>query len=57
MARGVKNLRFTQNAVEALNNVEGVGDRAETSTELFFGGSRAPAIKVRDFKFSSSTTH
>jgi PmbA protein len=57
VAHGVKNLRFTQNAVEALNNVEGVGDTAETSTELFFGGSRAPAIKVRDFKFSSSTTH
>lgn len=57
IARGVKNLRFTQNAIEALNNVEGVGDKTETSTELFFGGSRAPAIKVRDFKFSSATTH
>ena len=57
IAHGVKNLRFTQNAVEALRNVEGVGDTTETSTELFFGGSRAPAIKVRDFKFSSATTH
>ncbi|TMK76880.1 MAG: TldD/PmbA family protein [Actinobacteria bacterium] len=57
IARGVKNLRFTQNAVEALSNVDGVGDTTETSTELFFGGSRAPAIKVRDFKFSSATTH
>ncbi|MGZ6536632.1 MAG: TldD/PmbA family protein, partial [Actinomycetota bacterium] len=57
IAHGVKNLRFTQNAIEALSNVEGVGDKTETSTELFFGGSRAPAIKVRDFKFSSATTH
>jgi predicted Zn-dependent protease len=57
LAHGVKNLRFTQNAVEALRNVEAVGDKTETSTELFFGGSRAPAIKVRDFKFSSATTH
>ena len=57
IARGVKNLRYTQNAMEALSNVEAVGDRTEISTELFFGGSRAPAIKVRDFKFSSSTTH
>ncbi|HLW16421.1 MAG TPA: TldD/PmbA family protein [Actinomycetota bacterium] len=57
IAHGVKNLRFTQNAVEALSNVEGVGDTTETSTELFFGGSRAPALKVRDFKFSSATTH
>jgi predicted Zn-dependent protease len=57
LAHGVKNLRFTQNAVEALNNVEAVGDRTETSTELFFGGSRAPALKIHDFKFSSATTH
>ncbi len=57
IASGVKNLRYTQNALEALANVEAVGDKTEISTELFFGGSRAPAIKVRDFKFSSSTTH
>ena len=57
ISHGVKNLRFTQNAVEALSNVEAIGDTAETSTELFFGGSRAPAVKVRDFKFSSATTH
>ena len=57
LAKGVKNLRYTQNAVEALSNVESVGDRTEISTELFFGGSRAPALKIHDFKFSSSTTH
>jgi len=57
ISHGVKNLRFTQNAIEALNSVEGVGDTTETSTELFFGGSRAPALKIRDFKFSSATTH
>ena len=54
---GVKNLRYTQNALEALSNVEAVGDKTEISTELFFGGSRAPALKIRDFKFSSATTH
>ena len=54
---GVKNLRYTQNALEALSNVDVVGDKTEISTELFFGGSRAPALKIRDFKFSSSTTH
>jgi PmbA protein len=57
IAHGVKNLRFTQNAVEALSNVEAVGDTTEIATELFFGGSRGPALKIRDFKFSSSTTH
>ncbi len=54
---GVKNLRYTQNALEALSNVEAVGDKTEISTELFFGGSRAPALKIRDFKFSSTTSH
>ena len=54
---GVKNLRYTQNALEALSNVDAVGDKTEISTELFFGGSRAPALRIRDFKFSSSTTH
>ncbi|MGH2728229.1 MAG: metallopeptidase TldD-related protein, partial [Actinomycetota bacterium] len=57
IAHGVKNLRYTQNALEALSNVDAVGDRTEISTELFFGGSRAPALKIRDFKFSSATTH
>jgi predicted Zn-dependent protease len=54
---GVRNLRYTQNALEALSNVEAVGDRTEISTELFFGGARAPAVKVRDFKFSSTTDY
>ena len=57
IARGVRNLRYTQNALDALTNVEAVGDKLEISTELFFGGSRAPALKIRDFKFSSATTH
>ena len=50
-------LRYTQNAIEALANVEAVGNETEISTEMFFGGSRAPALKIRDFKFSSTTTH
>jgi len=57
ISHGVKNLRYTQNALEALAAVEAVGNKTEISTELFFGGSRAPALKIRDFKFSSSTTH
>ncbi|MGH2830621.1 MAG: TldD/PmbA family protein [Actinomycetota bacterium] len=54
---GVRNLRYTQNALEALSSVEGVGDTTEISSELFFGGSRAPALRIRDFKFSSVTDH
>ncbi|HEX9695402.1 MAG TPA: metallopeptidase TldD-related protein [Actinomycetota bacterium] len=54
---GVRNLRYTQNAVEALSNIEAIGDTTEISSELFFGGSRAPALRIRDFKFSSTTDH
>lgn len=57
LVHGVRNLRYTQNALEALSNVETVGDTAEISSELFFGGSRAPALRIKGFKFSSATTH
>ena len=57
LSGGVRNLRYTQNAVEALANVQMVGTDTEISTEMFFGGSRAPAVKIADFKFSSTTTH
>lgn len=56
LAYGVKNMRYTQNALEALAHVDAVGDRTEIATELFFGGARAPAVRIRDFKFSSATT-
>lgn len=54
---GVRNLRYTQNAVEALNHVEAIGRDTEISSDLFFGGSRAPALRISDFKFSSATDH
>lgn len=54
---GVRNLRYTQNAVEALSSVEAIGDTTEISSELFFGGSRAPALRIAGFKFSSATDH
>jgi PmbA protein len=57
VSRGVRNLRYTQSALEALADVEAVGDRTEIATELFFGGARAPALKVRRFRFSSVTTY
>jgi predicted Zn-dependent protease len=57
LAHGVRNLRYTQNALEALSNVEAIGDRTEVSSDLFFGGSRAPALRIAGFKFSSATTH
>ncbi|MHB8513234.1 MAG: TldD/PmbA family protein [Actinomycetota bacterium] len=57
LKHGVRNLRYTQNTIEALNNVTGIGDHTEISSELFFGGSRAPALRIENFKFSSNTDH
>jgi PmbA protein len=57
IAGAVRNLRYTQNALEALSNVTGVGRETEISSDLFFGGSRAPALRIKGFKFSSATDH
>jgi predicted Zn-dependent protease len=52
----VKNLRFTQSYVEALNNVEAVGNEtlllAEGDGRMLF---RVPALKIRAFNFTGST--
>lgn len=53
---GVRNLRFTQSILEALSNVEAVGAETETSSELFFGCARTPAMRLSTFLFTSATT-
>ena len=51
---GVKNLRFTQNILEALSAVDMIG--AETKLRPgFFGGNRVPALLIRRFSFTSAT--
>lgn len=52
----VKNMRFTQSIISALNNVEAVS-RETISVNTFFGsGMVLPAVKIREFNFSSTTT-
>ncbi|MBI4801464.1 MAG: TldD/PmbA family protein [Elusimicrobia bacterium] len=53
VAYGIKNLRFTESAVEALNRVQAVGDKPELC--LAWGRFSAPALKLTDFNFSSAT--
>jgi predicted Zn-dependent protease len=54
ITRPVRNFRFTQSAVEALNNVISL-----TSERLLlpssYGGSVVPAIRVAKFRFNSAT--
>jgi len=53
VAYPIKNLRFTESAVEAFNKVEAVGDKPQAY--ISWGRVSAPALKIRDFNFSSST--
>lgn len=49
----IKNLRFTESAVEAFNRVEAVGN--ERKAFISWGRAAAPALKISGFNFSSST--
>ncbi len=52
----VRNLRFTQSILEALATVEAVGTQTGYASELFFGGSRCPGLRLPAFAFTSTTT-
>lgn len=54
---GVRNLRFTESALGALGGVEAVGRDLEVSTDLFYGGSAAPALRLAGFAFTSTTAY
>jgi len=51
---GVKNLRFTQNILEALTTVQAIGKRT-TLSSFFTGAMRVPALCVGRFAFTSAT--
>ena len=49
------NLRFTQSYLEAMNQVEMIG--RESRLLSGFGGScRVPALKIKDWTFTGSST-
>ncbi|MGE3062148.1 MAG: TldD/PmbA family protein [bacterium] len=52
---GLKNLRFTQSIMDALMNTEMIGNRAIVQNGGFGGGFSVPAMKVRNFHFTSKT--
>jgi predicted Zn-dependent protease len=52
----VRNLRFTQSALAALARVEAVSTETGYASELFFAGSRCPALRLPAFTFTSATT-
>ncbi len=55
IAYPVKNMRFTQSVVEALNRVVSLSQAVELHGTLFGGALMAPALKIEGFNFSSGT--
>lgn len=54
---GVRNLRFTESALGALSGTQAVGRDLEVSTDLFYGASAAPAVRLAGFTFTSTTAY
>lgn len=52
IARPVRNLRFTQSVLAALDAVDAVGRERER-----FGGDVVPALKIRGFRFTGASDH
>ncbi|MGQ9701073.1 MAG: TldD/PmbA family protein [bacterium] len=59
--RGIKNLRFTENLIEALNRIEAISKKTELVVDEPGYGMRmahgmvVPSIMVKDFTFTSAT--
>lgn len=55
IVRPLRNLRFTQSIVEALNGLEAVGRDLRMEVNWFDGGNRAPAVRLGRFRFTGRT--
>jgi predicted Zn-dependent protease len=56
VTRPVKNLRFTQSYLEALSNVEAIGQATKLMRNILdFGANRVPALKISTFAFTGTT--
>ncbi len=51
----VKNLRFTESFVKAFGSITGIGSEREVAGALFEGEVICPALRIENFRFTSST--
>ena len=51
IASGLKNLRFTQSILDALNNVIAIGD-SPAAIDAFLGTCNCPALRIAEFNFT-----
>lgn len=54
MVGPVKNLRFTQSYIEALNQVEEISENTKIERSMF-AANRVPILKINGFRFVSGT--
>jgi len=57
VAHPIKNLRFTQSILWALQGVSMIGRDSKLASEFFFSASRVPALKVDSFQFTGRSDH
>ena len=55
VTQAVRNMRFTQSLVEALNRVTAIGDNPKLCSALFGGYTVVPSLRIDGFGFSSTT--
>ncbi|HEX6207765.1 MAG TPA: metallopeptidase TldD-related protein [Actinomycetota bacterium] len=53
----VKNLRFTESIIDALDRVDLVGSESTLASEFFFEASRVPALRIGSFRFTGTSDH
>ena len=56
IVRPLKNMRFTHGILDALADVEMIGMETKLEGNWYGGGMRAPALKIKNFRFSGKTT-
>lgn len=55
ITKGIKNMRFTESIVEAFGRIEALSKDVMLRSGFFGGGFVVPAVKIKDFNFSSET--
>ena len=55
IAHPIKNLRFTESMVKAFSNIEMIGKKQHKCKGFFGGGPVVPAMKIRNFRFTSTS--
>ncbi|PLX17712.1 MAG: hypothetical protein C0601_06685 [Candidatus Muiribacterium halophilum] len=57
ITNSVKNMRFTESVIKALNNIEAISSDQVFQSAFFGGGFVLPALKINNFRFSSKTDY